>query len=126
VVSKGNDKSNRRGSRRERKVQANESRPPPPPIPTVAAHAEEDNDPWDSEGLTVRNRLFIEALIGQAAGNASRAAEIAGYRCENVNSLAATASEILRRPKVREAIARRLAQANLTPEWVRQMTAAYR
>lgn len=122
-MAKKQDKPKGRGSRTARKVQATEHLPPPR-VPDVTVGPEPDDDPWDSEGMTVRQRLFVDSLLGPAGGNASRAAELAGYSAENRHGLAATASRLLTFVKVREAIARRLASANLTPDWVRQTAAS--
>jgi hypothetical protein len=94
------------------------------PLPQVEYKPEADEDGWLENGLTIRQQRFVDALCGQAGGNASRAAELAGYSAENTNVLAATASRLLSFVNVRQAVARKLASANLTADWVRQMTAA--
>lgn len=105
-----------------KQVQAAENKPFT--LPEIQHKPEPDEDGWDSEGLTPKQLMFVENLVGPAGGNATKAAELAGYRSDNRNALAVTASENLRKPKVREAIARRLARFNLTADWVQQMTAA--
>lgn len=85
--------------------------PPPPPEP--------DNDPWDDEGLTFKQRAFCIAYIGPAAGNATLAAQMAGYRDDNRAALAVTASENLRKPNVARCIARLVAGKLGGPEWTR-------
>ena len=61
--------------------------------------------------LTPKERRFVEAYMGDADGNGTRAAQLAGYR-GNSGTLGAIAYETLKRPHVREAIA---ALAELDP-----------
>lgn len=56
-----------------------------------------------SRGLTVKQRLFVEAYTGPAQGNATEAARIAGYKGNDV-TLAVVGSENLRKPQVCDAI----------------------
>lgn len=126
VAKKKQDKPSEQSpklTRRERRVQATENILPRA-FPQIEAKPEIDHDGWNDEGLTPREEAFVEFLIGKAGGDASKAAEMAGYAAENRNALYATASRTLSRAKVREAIARRLARANLSADWIRQMTAA--
>lgn len=88
-------------------------------LPNVDIKPEVDEDPWENDGLTFRHRRFVVAYIGPAAGNATKAAEMAGYACENRNSLGATGWEVLRNPKVAEAIAHAFAAQKMTPEWAK-------
>jgi phage terminase small subunit len=118
IMARGNKKSS--GRTTAKKVQANEDKPF---VPTIAIKPEVDEGEWDADGLTVRNRSFVDALVGPAGGNASKAAEMAGYNCENRNSLRATASEILTKPNVARAIALALAKRRLTPEWAKNRLA---
>jgi phage terminase small subunit len=90
------------------------------PLPPVEIKPEVDDEAWDSDGLTVRQRAFVEALVGPAGGNATKAAEMAGYAAENRLTLAATASENLRKPYVQEALARALARRRMSPEWAQE------
>ena len=53
--------------------------------------------------LTEKQRRFVEAYVGAACGNATEAARLAGYSGDDV-SLAALASENLRKPIIAEAI----------------------
>jgi hypothetical protein len=95
--------------------------------PHAALAAEYRPDPedfCDAEGLTVRQRLFIDHLLGDAGGNATKAAALAGYASDNRQSLNQMASRLLSYVKVRESIARRMARANLTADWLKEMTAA--
>jgi phage terminase small subunit len=57
--------------------------------------------------LPERQRRFVEAYMGEAKGNATQAAVIAGYGADNRNSAAARASQLLDEPKIQEAIRKR-------------------
>jgi phage terminase small subunit len=98
-----------------KRVQAMEDKPFV--LPAVAVKPEIDDEPWGDDGLTTKQRLFVEALIGPAAGNATKAAQMAGYRDDNYSALAVTASENLKKPNVQEAIALAFARRRMTPEW---------
>ncbi len=56
--------------------------------------------------LTEKQRKFVEAYMGKAEGNGVEAARLAGYK-GNDNTLAAIASENLRKPKIASAIEER-------------------
>lgn len=105
-------------SKREKSVQANENKPYAPP-PIVEVKPEIDEDGFNADGLTTRQRAFVDALVGPAGGNATRAAEIAGYASDNRNALATTACLTLGKAKVQEAIAHALAARNASPEWAK-------
>lgn len=105
-------------------VQATENDPPPPAEVALTFKPEEDAGAWNEEGLTKRMFLFVNAYVGEAGGNATDAAAIAGYSAENRNGLAVTGNWLLRNIKIREAIARRLGTANLTTDWIKGMSAA--
>lgn len=96
-------------------VQATENRP----LPEVQPKPEVDEDPWGNDGLTIRQRLFVKAILGTAGGNASKAAEMAGYSAENRNALRVTAHRVLTHANVQRAVAHRLASMLASPEWVR-------
>lgn len=98
-----------------KKVQATEDKPFT--LPSVDVKPEIDEEPWGDDGLTTKQRLFVEALIGPAAGNATKAAQMAGYRDDNYTVLASTACENLKKPNVQEAIALAFAKRRMTPEW---------
>lgn len=98
----------------KRLVQAKEKTPF---VPNVTVKPDTDDAPWDNDGLTIRQRAFVEALVGPAGGNATKAAEMAGYASDNRLALQVTASETLSKPMVQEAIARGLARKRMTPEW---------
>lgn len=97
-------------------VQATENLPVKD-LPKVAIRPEVDDDDQVDDGLTIRQRLFVEALAGPARGNATKAAEMAGYNASNRNSLCATASENLRKPMIQRALAHALAKLSASPEW---------
>ena len=92
--------------------------------PALTFNPEPDEEAWDAEGLTSKQYKFVSYYVGPAGGNATKAAEMAGYHADNRNALGVMAWENLRKPKIREAIARRLALGNLSAEWVRGMSAA--
>lgn len=54
-------------------------------------------------GLTEKRRRFVEAYVGEAAGNATQAARIAGY-AGNDRTLTSVGSELLTFPDVRQAV----------------------
>lgn len=62
--------------------------------------------------LTEKQRRFVEAYMGEAAGNATEAARLAGYR-GNDATLAAVGAENLKKPLIREAIDSRVASSPL-------------
>jgi hypothetical protein len=109
----------RKASKRitDKAVQASEERPFT--LPTIEAKPEVDEEPWGNDGLTGKQRMFVAAYIGPAAGNATKAAEMAGYKSDNRNSLYVTAHDTLRNPKVQEAIAHAFARQCDSPEWLR-------
>jgi phage terminase small subunit len=61
--------------------------------------------------LTEKQRRFVEAYMGEAAGNATEAARMAGYGGDDPTDayLASMGSENLRKPKIQAAIAERVA-----------------
>lgn len=100
-----------------KQVQAHEDKPY---IPQVEVSHEIDEDDSGDDGLTIRQRLFVQAITGPALGNATRAAELAGYKSDNRLALKQTAAETLAKPYIQEAIAHALAKKRLTPEWAKQ------
>jgi hypothetical protein len=78
----GRAKKPSKGRITKKRVQATENLPAPV-IPQVEVRPERDDEPWDEEGLTIRQRLFVDKLTGEAGGNATQAAELAGYSSEN-------------------------------------------
>ncbi len=88
-------------------------------VPKVDAVPETDDGPFDNDGLSLRQRAFVDAIVGPAAGVSSRAAQMAGYADSNRNTLDATASRTLRNAKVQEAISAALAKKRATPEWAK-------
>lgn len=63
-------------------------------------------------GLNLRERKFVEAYLGEAAGNATRAARLAGYS-GSYSALGVAGFENLKKPKIREVIAQLLDQDEL-------------
>jgi phage terminase small subunit len=62
------------------------------------------------EQLTQKQRLFVEAYIGDAAGNAREAARMAGYSGDD-NALSQRAFELVRNPRIAKLIGVRVEQA---------------
>jgi len=60
--------------------------------------------------LTQRQRLFVEAFIGSAQGNAREAARMAGYSGDD-NALSQRGYELVRIPKIAELIGVRVEEA---------------
>jgi phage terminase small subunit len=58
--------------------------------------------------LTEKQRRFVEAYMGEAAGNGTRAAELAGYQ-GNRRTLESIGSENLRKPEIVRAMTQRVA-----------------
>lgn len=90
-----------------------------PYIPKIDVKPEIDEDDCGDDGLTIKQRLFVAAITGPARGNATKAAEMAGYRSDNRHALESTASENLRKPEVQEAVALALARKKSDPEWAK-------
>lgn len=115
MMGRGDTPKPKRRSRTERRVQATQD---VPYVPQVTLAPEVDEDAFDQDGLTVRQRLLCEYLIGPAGGNQTKAAEMAGYRSENINSLRATASATLTNPNVQQYLSRLFAKRRLSREWI--------
>lgn len=90
-----------------------------PYVPNVKVEPDVDDGPFGGDGLSVRMRAFVDAITGPAAGNATKAAEMAGYASENRNALFVTACRVLSNAKVQEAISHAFAKRNMTPEWAK-------
>lgn len=58
--------------------------------------------------LTEKERRFVEAYMGEAAGNGTKAAEIAGYKARSKTALAQQAHYTLKKPKVRQELEERV------------------
>lgn len=89
-----------------------------PYVPKIDFKPEADDEDCGEDGLTVKQRLFVAALVGPARGNATKAAEMAGYRSDNRHALESTAYENLRKPEIQEGISLALARKKLSPEWI--------
>jgi phage terminase small subunit len=72
------------------------------------------------EHLTVKERRFIEAYLGEAGGNGTQAAEIAGYGGSR-HTLKCVAQEVLRRPEVRAAITSLMEHDPLVPSRIERL-----
>lgn len=72
----------------------------------------------DGCGLTLKQRLFIDAYVGPANGSAAKAAVLAGY-AGNGFAAQRTGWKILNLPLVQEGIAHALAKHRMTAEWVK-------
>ena len=69
------------------------------------------------QSLTTKQRLFIEAYIGKANGNATEAARIAGYS-GNDNVLGVTGLRLLRNHKIATLVEERIDKAVMTADEV--------
>lgn len=56
------------------------------------------------DGLTEKQLAFVEAYLGKAQGNGTKAAQMAGYSPQNYTAAAVAAHRLLLNPKVREAL----------------------
>src|SRR5215218_5163535 len=76
----------------------------------------------DPHGLTPMERKFVEAIYGPAKGNATKAAELAGYKADaSRGALRVSASRLLHRPRVRRAM--QDADKKRMAEWAAQSAA---
>jgi phage terminase small subunit len=75
---------------------------------TPSTTRDPSRDGPSSRPLSARERLFVEAYVGVARYNATRAAELAGYSTRSRIALRRHASDVLARPRVAAAIAERL------------------
>lgn len=69
------------------------------------------------ESLTLKQKLFVEAYLGQAGGNATEAAKIAGYRGDE-GTLAQVGYENLRKPEIRAAVEARVQRSAMETDEV--------
>lgn len=97
---------------------------PPREFPAIPAVAEVDESEWGQDGLTEKQRRFVHFYMGEAAGNASKAASLAGYRDDNRNALGASACETLKKPNVQRALERERGKRFGSAENVRNSLAA--
>jgi len=58
----------------------------------------------DPHGLNVKHRLFVLFYVGEAKGNATAAARMAGFKGKNIR---VTASKLLSKPNIKKAISDR-------------------
>ena len=102
-------------------VQATEDKPFT--FPQVDAKPEIGTDPWEDDGLTLKQRRFCQYYVSEAAGNATKAAQLAGYRDDNLITLGGTAHENLKKPQIRGYISRLLAKQGMTPDFLKSRLA---
>lgn len=75
-------------------------------LPNVTVKPEVDTDPWDDNGLTIRQQLFVRYYLGEAGGCAVVAAQLAGYGADNWASLRVMACNTLHLPNVQRLLER--------------------
>lgn len=73
--------------------------------------------PKEPDSLTLKQRLFVEAYLGEAMGNATEAARLAGYKGNEI-TLAAVGAENLRKPQISKLLSERVARAAMTADEV--------
>lgn len=61
------------------------------------------------DGLTLKEERFVESFMGAAEGNATRAAELAGYKARTRAALQDLARKLAKKERIRAAIASRAA-----------------
>jgi hypothetical protein len=61
------------------------------------------------DGLTLKEERFVESFMGEAEGNATRAAELAGYKARSRPALQDFARKLAKKERIRAAIAARAA-----------------
>ena len=67
--------------------------------------------------MTLKQELFVEAYIGPANGNATKAAKIAGYK-GNDHTLEVIGAENLRKPEIASRVRARVEQAAMSADEV--------
>lgn len=67
--------------------------------------------------LTHKQRLFVEAFLGEASGNATQAARIAGYS-GNDNTLAQRGAELVRNSKIAALVEKRVENVAMSADEV--------
>lgn len=93
--------------------------PYPPDIPETEEKMDDNRrrgvDPilLETGDLNTRQHLFVEAYLGEARGNATRAARVAGYNGSD-NVLATTGRDLLRHPQVASRIQGRLNEVGMS------------
>lgn len=120
----GRRKTNAKGRITDGRVQATEEQPYALPEVDVKPEIDDDED-TGSDGLNMRRRAFVEHITSDCFGNATKAAERAGYASDNRKALEITACRVLGNARVQEAIRGKLADARMNAEWTRQAIADY-
>lgn len=95
------------------KRQSAVSPPPPPPAPEGINHAD---DLLPDDGLTWRQKMFVEAYLGPARLNATEAARMAGYSATSRQSLKVQGYRLLTNAAVQSRVRARLNQIAPTRE----------
>lgn len=72
-----------------------------------------------ANNLTHKQELFVNAYLGEAKGNATEAARLAGYKGTE-KSLNVTAYDLLRNPKISELVEKRTSEAAMSATEVLQ------
>jgi hypothetical protein len=96
-------------TRLSKKVQQTEDLPPPRVLPFEIPLMAEEKPAWNEEGLTILQARFVEIFVGKGGGDATAAAEEAGYYAENRQALRNQAHRLMNLPHVSRAIQRRVA-----------------
>lgn len=71
----------------------------------------------DPDRLTLKQRLFVEAYLGEAKGNATEAARLAGYKGSN-KTLQVVGAENLSKPIISKLLTERVERAAMTADEV--------
>jgi phage terminase small subunit len=74
------------------------------------------------DGMSLRQRLFVDAYVGPAAGCLAEAAWLAGYgnrKKKDTVKHGVAGHKVLKLPLIQEAIAQKLAKMKLTEEWTK-------
>ncbi len=85
--------------------------------PLELVSPDDQNGTRQAEHLTGKRAVFVTCYVGEARGNGTQAARLAGYEGDD-NTLAVTASQLLRNHKVMDAIALRLKPLQITADEV--------
>lgn len=106
-----------------KKVQSTENLPPRT-LPDVAVVPEVDEDAMGVDGMTGKQRLFARYYLAEAGGNATKAAQLAGYKDDNRLALAVTAHRTLINANVQRALEREIGKRFGTADDVRNSISA--
>lgn len=73
--------------------------------------------PKEPDKLTLKQRLFVEAYLGETRGNATEAARIAGYKGNDV-TLGQVGAENLKKPQIEKLLSSRVEEAAMSADEV--------